>query len=479
MFLNREKELNALRSWFKSGKAQLIIIYGRRRVGKTFLIRRFFKEVNGIYFLVSRLDKQGVLKEFSRLLVDSGLVKYEPKLSDFSDLYRLLGDLSLDRRLVVAIDEFQRLLEADPSSLTLLQEAWDEYLGKSRIMLILLGSAVGTIERVGLSYSSPIYGRRTGQIKLDPFPYRYARLFLDKYPIEDKVRGYAVFGGTPAYLSLIDQNLPLIENIKLKILSKTSPLFEEPYIILSQETREPLKYMTILQAMELGSLTLGEIADNSGISSNDLPKYLKTLISELNIVKREYPIFEREKRGRARYFISDNFFRFWFRYVWRNINLLEIGDVETVSRKIVESIDEYVGRVFEEVCIEHFLWMASSKLISITDFGKWWRRDIEFDGVAVNSRENIVYFIEAKWSSKPIGREVLLNLIRRSTEFPWNLGRRREIYVIYSRSGFTFEKEEGTILIDLRKLDKDFESRNLRNTSIVNIDDCCCTPIHS
>lgn len=460
MFLNRESELNKLRSWFKNNNAQLIIIYGRRRVGKTFLIKKFFEEVNGIYFLVSRLDKRGTLKSFSRLLVDKELVKYEPNINDFNDLYRLLGDLSLDRRLVVAIDEFQRLLEVDPSSLTLLQEAWDEYLSKSKIMLILLGSAVGTVERIGLSYSSPIYGRRTGQIKLNPLPYKYAKLFLNKYSLEDRVRGYAVFGGTPAYLSLIDQNLSLIENIKLKILSKTSPLFEEPYIILSQETREPLKYMTILQAIELGAPTLGEIASYSGMSSNDLPKYLKVLVDELNIVKREYPIFEREKRGKTRYYISDNFFRFWFRYVWRNINLLEIEDIETVSRKIVESIDEYVSRVFEGVCMEHFLWMVSSKLISITDFGKWWRKDVEFDGVAVNSRENIVYFIEAKWSSKPIGKEVLLDLVRRSAEFPWNPEKRKEIYVIYSRSGFTFEEEEETILIDLKKLDKDLEGQN-------------------
>ena len=420
MFLNREDELDQFRRWRDSGRAELIILYGRRRVGKTSLIRRLLEDGDApsAYLIVSRLDRGGILDDFSTTLVERGLVKHKPELRGFGELYRLIGDLSSEKRLIVAIDEFQRLADADPSSLTLLQAAWDDYLCKGKLMLLLSGSAVGAVERIGMSYSSPLYGRRTGQMKLMPLPYRHAKKFLTGYSLEDRVRAYAVFGGTPAYLSQIDPMRPLLDSIRDRLLLRSSPLFEEPNTLLAQETREPLRYMAMLEAMSYGASTLGEISDKAGVSSNDLPKYMNTLVGELDIVGKRYPLLEEGKRGRTRYFISDNFFRSWFRFVKRNLPALEMGSSDSVARKVEGELDEYTSLAFEDICMEHLRWMIARGRIHATDAGRWWNSHTELDGVALDQNGGTAHFIEAKWSRVPVGRDVLNDLIRKSEAFP-------------------------------------------------------------
>ncbi len=443
MFINRTRELSFLAKRYDSGKPELIIVYGRRRVGKTFLLKKFLEKRRGAYLMVSRLGRHA-LEDFSKMLEEQ-LNIFRPNLQDYRDLYRFLADLSRDERFVLVIDEFQRLAESDESFLMELQEAWDDLLRDTKAMVVLVGSSVGVIERVALSSSSPIFGRRTGQLKVSPMSFFSSIPFMDHLNPEDMVRCYAVFGGVPAYLSLIDRKEGLLENIKNLILDNRAPLYEEPYYLLAEETREPLRYMAILEAMASGASVLGEIASKSGMSSSELPRYIKVLERDLDIIRREVPLLERKVRGKTRYFLKDNLFKFWFTFVRPNLHLLEMGEVDRVQQVVKEELDHYTSAIFEEIALEHFI-----RSVRTNKVGRWWRGDVEIDGVAVDERSDTAYFMEAKWTKRPVGREVLHSLIRKAEEFPWRSGRRREIYYIYSRSGFTFSGDEDVRLVDLR-----------------------------
>ncbi len=441
-FINRRRELSFLRERFRSGRAELILVYGRRRVGKTYLFRRFMEEVGGIYVIVRR-DGREMLNDFSRAL--SEILGFEPRIEDYRELYRVLGGISGERLLVV-IDEFQRLAERDPSFLADLQAAWDEYLSRSRIMLVLMGSSVGTMERVGLSESSPIYGRRTGALRLSPFRFSCAKEFLKTYGMEDIVRAYSIFGGVPAYLAMVDPSLSLLENIHSLIVREGAPLREEPIFLLSQETREPIRYMSILEAMASGSTRLSEIASRSGMRATELPRYMTVLERDLNLVRREYPLLEAGKRGKARYLIADNFFRFWFRFLYPNWDLVEMGRHERLMGLIQRDLDLHTSEVFENVAKEHFI-----RDQDVEKVGRWWKGEVEIDLVGIRRDPPLVVFAEVKWSSKPVGREILNSLIRKAAHFPWRRERREEKYVLYSRSGFSFSTEEAK-LVDLREI---------------------------
>jgi len=451
MFINRCDELSFLEKRWKGGRAELIILYGRRRVGKTYLIRRFMKGKRGVYVFVSKLG-QPLLDEFSNSIMEQLGLNFRPSIRTFRDLFLLLEKLTSDERLLVAIDEFQRMAEAEPSFLMELQRCWDEFLSESRIMLVLMGSAVGVIERLGLSQASPIFGRRTGQIKLKPFDFSCSKEFFRRYEPEDKVRAYSVFGGVPAYLSMVDDSKGLMENISSLILDNKGPLYEEPYFLLSQETREPTRYMSILEAMSQGATKLGEIASKAGMSSSDLPRYLKVLEADLDLVERRYPLTER-RRGRTRYHLKDNFIGFWFKLVRPHLTLLEMGEKERVLEVVRIQIDEHASLAFEDVAMEHF----SREVVKLgaSRVGRWWSRDVELDGIAIDEVRGRAYFMEAKWTNKPLKRSVLNDLIRKASEFRWRIGSREEFYFIYSRSGFEFEEDNGIRLVDLNELMKE------------------------
>jgi AAA+ ATPase superfamily predicted ATPase len=443
-FIDRSKELSFLEERYRSHRAELIVMYGRRRVGKTFLLRKFLSGKKGVYFVVSRLGN--TLQEISEAIGEQ-LDVHPPLLRHYRDLFSYIAKESSNERIIFAIDEFQRLAEYDPTFLTELQVAWDDFLSHSKVFLVLSGSSVGVVERAALASSSPIFGRRTGQLKVKPFTFTCAKEFASTWSCEDKVRAYAVFGGIPAYLSLLDCSKSLLENIKNLILEPGGLLHEEPYFLLATETREPLRYMTILEAIASGATTLGEIASKSGLSSSELPRYMRTLEALLDIVERRYPLLEEERRGRARYIIKDNFLRFWFKHVRPNLHLLELGEVERVATRISEQLDEYASTVFEEIALEHF-----SHSVPALKVGRWWRGEVEIDGIAIDEKNKVAYFMEAKWSKHPLDRSVLRELERKAEEFEWKKGERKEVYYIYSRSNFTFAPEENVKQVSLSEV---------------------------
>ncbi|MHA1469725.1 MAG: AAA family ATPase [Candidatus Asgardarchaeia archaeon] len=291
IFINREKELEFLERKYNSNKKEVIIIYGRRRVGKTELIKEFIKGKDAIYFLADRRGTYLNSKRFMELVSEFFDYPYlEPK--NFDDVFRIIAKLA-KKRLVVVIDEFSYLLEQDNAIASVFQYIIDEILTE-KIMLILCGSLISTMEST-FSYRNPLYGRRTGQWKVTPLSYFDFSKSLPSWPIEEKIKLYAVTGGVPFYFMQMDENKTVFENILEKILSKGSILYEEIEFLLREELRDPSTYMSILEAIAFGNTRLSDIANYTKIKINDLPKYLNVLM-KMDIIKREQPVTEKIRK---------------------------------------------------------------------------------------------------------------------------------------------------------------------------------------
>ncbi|MEM2942956.1 MAG: ATP-binding protein [Candidatus Bathyarchaeia archaeon] len=374
---------------------------------------------------------------------------FKPRFERFTDLYQALHKL-WNGKVVVAIDEFQRLHRT--GGVTELHAVWDSGdLGRD-IMLILLGSSVGIIERLGLSYEGPLYGRASRIMKLRPMLYRDSRKFMTGLSEEDKVRAFGIFGGVPAYLVLLEKKSSLRDIIFELVLSQGAPLREEPLNMLSIETREPSRYMQILEA----------IADKSKVPIVEIHKYVRVLEKELDLVQRIYPLLE-VKRGRARYRLTDAFTRFWFRFIRPHQSLLELGQEDEVLKMIIEKIDEHVASTFESVALEHMLTLRRAGTLHYQSIGKWWSREVEIDLVAIDERTSTAIFTEVKWTKTPIRREILLKLRAKAECFPWRKDSRRNLFLVYSRSGFDFAGEEDAYLFSLEDISRDLEKPSRPN----------------
>ncbi|WP_297489922.1 ATP-binding protein [Thermococcus sp.] len=388
MFVNRKRELEFLERKWKEGGAQLIIIYGRRRVGKTTLLKEFLRGREGVYFLATADSMGENVKELAEKFAELTGRGYFKEVKDFGRLFRYLGEEIKNERVAVVLDEFQYLMGLEPGILSVLQRAWDEVLKDTKLFLLLCGSSVGMMERT-LEYESPLYGRRTGQWKVEPFDIKATAEMLPDRSMEELVKTYAIFGGVPFYLDLI-KGLSVEEAIKGKVLRKGEVLYEEPEFLLREELREPRVYKLILKGLALGHETLGELVNFTGLDRGNISKYLDVL-ERLDLIAYELP-YGRRKRGR--YYIRDNFFNFWFRFVYPNLADLELGLVDEVWGKIEKNLNAYYGMMFERLVREMLR-------LRILDFGqkkvtRWWHKGEEID--AVVELENGLLFVEVKWS---------------------------------------------------------------------------------
>jgi len=407
MFVDRERELEFLeRKWLEKG-AQLIVLYGRRRVGKTALIKRFLEGKPGIYHLATADSMGENVKELGELFAKFTGRDYFTDVRDFTRLLMNFGREIGERRVVLVIDEFQYLISLDRGVLSKLQKAWDEVLKDTGIFLILCGSSIGMMESV-MEYKSPLYGRRTGQWKVTPFDIRAATMMLPEKDFEDLIKTYMVFGGIPFYLEFV-KGMKTEDAIRELVLRKGEVLYEEPEFLLREEFREPRTYKLILKGLALGYGTLGELVSYTGLERGHLSRYLDVL-QRLEIVGYELPY---GKRKRGRYFIKDNFFSFWFRYVYPNLSDLELGMVEEVWERIRWDINTYYGKMFERLVRE----MLSLRIL---DFGQksvrsWWHKGEEIDAIAETNRG--LLFVEVKWK-KLTGREAekILRELRKKAE---------------------------------------------------------------
>lgn len=444
-FIDREQELNFLLSEYRRSGSSLVVIYGRRRIGKTELISKFINDKKSIYFLATEEDEVQNRNAFKNTVSDflGNELLREARIDNWEILFKSLVAEKPNEKIILAIDEFQYLGLANSAFPSIMQKMWDTYLKNSNIMVILCGSLISMMESQTLNYSSPLYGRRTGQIRLKQIPFLYYHDFYPNKDYKSLIEYYSVTGGVPKYIELFYDSEDIFSAINKNILSKQSFLYDEAHFLLQKEVSEVGTYFSIMKAIAAGNRKLSKISSSIEIKQTSLSKYLKTLAS-LDLIEREVPVTEPnpQKSKKGLYRIKDNYILFWFKFIYPNMGFIESGNTAIVMNKLKENfIDKHVSFIYENVCIEKLWNMNAEGSLKFTfdKIGRWWNNTSEIDIIGIDSTGNNILFGECKYKKSKIGLDVLTALEKKSIEVEWNKDNRKSYYIIFSISGFTEE----------------------------------------
>ncbi|MFC6615510.1 ATP-binding protein [Halopenitus salinus] len=434
-FYDRGEELTALSDAFESPGSDVFVVYGRRRVGKTELLKQFCTDRPHIYFLAAQEAEHRQREKF----IDQVAAFFDdrtPRIDGWDEAFDYLGEKLQSEAVVVVIDEFPYLVAENDSVPSYVQGVVDEQLQETDSMLILCGSSVSTMESEVLGHESPLYGRRTGQLDVRPFSFQQAREVID-YETVDAIRSYAITGGTPMYLTLFDYGRSLADNVRSQVLSPSAVLYTEPEFLLRTELRNPARYMSILEAVALGHTTPNEISGATGIDVGPLSKYLQTL-RQLRLIDREVPVTASGKKSkRSRYRVADGFLRFWFRYVEPNRSSIEEAPDIVYDGTIAPDLPTHVATTFEDVCQEA-VWegIRRGKFEPYSEVGRWWYGEEEIDIVGLAPNDDRILFAECKWTSDPVGTALVEELQTKAGNVRWGPDEREERFALFAKSGF-------------------------------------------
>jgi len=439
MFIGRTREMETLQRLSATPGFQFLVLYGRRRVGKTTLLSEFCRGQNALFFVADEFDEKTSLDRFSRqLFAWAGLADLTQPFASWDTAFEFLAKRTERERVVLVLDEYPYLAEAYPRISSLLQNLIDHRFGSGQLFLILCGSSVGFMEREVLGEKSPLFGRRTAQIQLQPLSFAESRLFFPEWTAEDQLGAYGILGGIPQYLRQFDPDRTIADNVRERLLEKTAYLYEEPKNLLRQELRQPALYHSILTAVAGGASKIGEIAHKIGEPSDKAAKYVGTLV-ELRILKRELPIGVPASSRKTVYQLEDAFFSFWYRFVFPSTSALAQGMGGAIwSSRVEPCLNDYLGPVFEEVCRETmWRWNQSGRWPFVFDrMGRWWgndvllRREAEIDIVATDGRKALVG--ECRWRNEPVGRADVEALLDRGRLLHFE----DYYYVFFAKRGF-------------------------------------------
>ena len=457
-FHNRNDELGALNTAFESPGHDFYVVYGRRRIGKTALLKQFCKPHPHVYFLASQEAEERQREKFIEQVAEH-FDDRVPRIDEWDEALEYLGEKIANEELIVAIDEFPYLVAENDSLPSYFQSFVDEHLQDTNSMLVLCGSSISTMESDVLGHESPLYGRRTGQLDVQPFSFQQAREAI-LYDIEDAIRSYAVTGGTPMYLTLFDYfDASLAENIRSQILSPSAVLYNEPEFLLRTELRNPARYMSILESIALGHTTPNEISGATGIDSGPLSKYLRRL-QQLRLINREVPVTASAKKSkRSKYHVADEFLRFWFRYVEPNRSSIEEAPAIVYENTIEPDLPNHVGETFEDICQEA-IWegIRRGEFQEYSELGRWWYGEHEIDIVGLSPTDDRILFAECKWTAEPVGRGLVEDLRAKTDHVQWRPDTRTERFALFSKSGFVEgldqELDDAWSLFDLSAIDR-------------------------
>ena len=438
MFIGRNTELKTLDKLYRSNKFELAVIYGRRRVGKTALINEFSKDKDTIFFTGVETNAKQNLENFSRCIMEyqTGFA-LDSSFASFQAALEYVFQLAQEKRLVLVIDEYPYVARASKSFASTLQLLIDKNKDSSKLFLILCGSSMSYMEDNVLAYKAPLYGRRTAQLKIQPFDFFESCRYFENFSGEDKALAYGIMGGTPQYLMQLDDRLSIEDNIKNTHLNPASSIFEEPNNLLKQEVREPAIYNAVITAIATGASKMNEISGKIDEDTSVCATYIKNLIS-LGIVKKEMPYGEKSGR-KTIYSIEDNMFRFWYRFVPENTSLISRGAADLAYSRIAPELSAYMGGVFEEIC-KQYLWrllLAGKCAVRFTELGRWWgtnpktRTQEEID--IMGTDKDSALFGECKWTNDKVDLGVLETLVERSSLFHFG----KIHFYLFSKSGFT------------------------------------------
>ncbi|MBQ3969510.1 MAG: ATP-binding protein [Clostridia bacterium] len=458
MFVGREKELAFLESKYTAENGQLIVLYGRRRVGKTETLKEFCKNKPHVFFACRECTDKLQLRTFSEKMLKEDIParRYISQFENWEQAFRSVTDLpSGDMKKLLIIDEFPYMCRGNTSIPSVLQNLWDEVLKDKNLMIVLCGSSMSFIEKELLSEKNPLYGRATGVYRMTEMDFYDAVKFFPDYSDTDKVIAYSVLGGIPHYLKQFDPKKSLAENIKNNILTKGCVLYSEVDFLLRQELRETPIYNSLIEAIALGNTKLNEISQKSLVDdTSKTSTYLRNLI-QLGIVEREFSVDagtkKRANTNRGTYKLTDNFFRFWYAFVFTNYSELEVGDVDGVFHYSVEpQLHQFASMPFEDVCRQYVrkLQQANALPFRYAHMGRWTGKttvrdtsapggtriaETEIDILAVSKSRNEYLVCECKFKNKPFSYSEYLDTIAKLTP---QKEKADFYYALFCESGF-------------------------------------------
>ncbi len=453
IFVNRRRELELLENLWRGRNFSLVIIYGRRRVGKTRLILEFARGKKCIFYVAVESSYDAICREFSEC---ARRTLGFPVSGDIIEVLDAAPNLTGEKLLVV-LDEFQYIVEADPSFPSRLQRLIDSKLSRQQMMIILCGSAVSFFEEKLLGYKSPLFGRREASLKLSPLRFFQIREFFPNYRIDELITVYGAVGGTPAYLLKLDPSKSVTDNIR-SIITPGSYLYDEALNILRQEVREPRTYLSILAAIAEGKNSPGEVASAAHVDVRTITKYIY-LLEELDIIERVRPLGSK-KPVKLRF--RDNYFRFWFRYVYKLRSLLETGLVEEALSHITESLNQYLSQVFEGVVAElvPLMYKVGALKTRPVEVGTWWYKDMEIDLIARDPGKSST-FVEVKWREMDLKSAIgtLKDLERKAARSGLSSPENEYVLVIRRLKGeeTPTEPDEHRRILDLQAIERIIE----------------------
>ena len=425
-FIGRSVELGVLTRALESARSELIPIYGRRRVGKSELILKFMADNPGVYFLGQQSSAALQVREF---LEEAARSLGMPLLAELraADWRQVLLTVVAQwtaahpgSKLIVALDEFQWIAASSPGILSGLQQAWDRsWKDAGNVVLLLCGSYLGFMEREVLGRASPLFGRRTAQIHLQPFGYRDAARFHPRWSPTDRARAYFLVGGLPQYLLCLDDTRSIEVNIRRHLLDEFAPLFHEPTFLLREELREIAPYHAILFAVASGHGNVPAIAAATELPARNLHYYLQQLVN-LGYLRRRYPLEGRRRNPkRVRFRIDDPLLRFWFRFVFPNMSAIRsAGVARAFSERVAPSLDAWFGSCFERLCREALPRIyASEGVDAVFEVGEYWSPDAQIDVVGMRD-DNWTDLGECKWGTVRSPRAIEAELDRKAGLYP-------------------------------------------------------------
>lgn len=462
-FIGRKNELHTLNTEYNRNSS-FVVIYGRRRVGKTTLIKEFLKNKSAFYYLATEELESQSMKRLANVIARTtkNTLLQKIEFTDWLDLFQLIADYKPEEKKVLVIDEFPYLVKTNSAFPSILQNAWDEFLKDSNVMLILSGSLIGMMQKHALSYDSPLYGRRTAQMRLTPLPFT-SIYETQNLPFEQAVEQFALTGGVPKYLEFFEDGRPLEEQLKDAVFSKNGFLYEEPNFLLKSESLTAVNYFSIIKTIADGNHKLSKIASALGQESSSLTPYLSTL-SNLGFIEKRTPITEKnpEKSRKGLYFIADNFLRFWFCYVYPYKGELELDNMQIVLDEIHKDFKEkFVAFAYEDICKDIFAKLCSNNAISFVPsrIVSYWLNDYDGDTeinvMSVDHQNKQVFVGECKYHTKPVDAPVYFTLkekVDNAAEIRKSFPKYNVIYGLFSKSGFTkrmldIAKENPNILL--------------------------------
>jgi AAA+ ATPase superfamily predicted ATPase len=449
-FINRVKELSFLGNEFSAPRASLVVIYGKRRIGKTELIKESAKNKKFLYFLgrqVNDKDNLGQVSQVCASFFNEPLLIGQPFQN--WDQFFLYLSTHLKENTLIVFDEYPYFVSAKPGLSSIFQKWWDESLKAIPfIKLIICGSSFGMMIEETLSEKSPLYGRRTGQIHVKPMSFYNSWKFFPKSSFSKFLEFYSVTGGNPDYLTRFSRYQSVQEAIRKEVFSTHSPLYDEVDFLIKEELREPKNYYSILKSLALNRNKISDLIEQTGIEKSSLHTYLYYL-ENLGLIEKEIPITEKhpEKSRKGLYKIKDQFVRFWFQFVLPYRKEIEMDEISFIEDKVKEyfprTIQDNYQRIAPEIIAKY------TKIIGNMDrVGRYWDNQDEIDNVGMNEKEKTIFFVECKWSNKLVGIKILEDLKTKGKKIDWNLGNRKEVYILLSKSGFTND------LISLSKKEK-------------------------